>query len=131
MSTAVSTDENAPKSVMAVNMIAVSPAAGPETLKCDLLKKPTTMPPTTPAIIPENKGAPEAIAMPRQSGNATRKTTNPDAKSDLRLPKRLNFFVIIPKKVEYENYCHNKEMQHIWFKKTYNVLNLVRRRNKN
>jgi hypothetical protein len=41
--------------VIAVNIIAVKPAAGPETLRCDLLKYPTTIPPIIPEIIPENK----------------------------------------------------------------------------
>ena len=94
--TAVKKTSKAPKSVIAVNTIAVKPAAGPETLKCDLLKYPTTIPPTIPEIIPENKGAPEAIAIPEHNGSATKKTTKPDAKSDLRLAKRLIFFVIIP-----------------------------------
>ena len=47
-----------------------------------------------PEIIPENNGAPLASAIPRQSGNATRKTTKPDEKSDLRFAKRVFFFVI-------------------------------------
>jgi hypothetical protein len=84
-----------PKSVIATNTIAVKPAAGPETLRCDLLKYPTTIPPITPEIIPANKGAPEAKAMPRHNGNATKKTTKPEAKSDLRLAKMLVLFVII------------------------------------
>ena len=83
-----------PKSIIAVNTIAVKPAAGPETLIWDLLKYPTTIPPIIPEIIPENKGAPLANAIPRHSGNATKKTTKPDAKSDLRFAKRLIFFVI-------------------------------------
>ena len=94
--TAVKKMLNAPKSVIAVNTIAVNPAAGPETLIWDLLKYPTTIPPMTPAIIPENKGAPEAIAIPKHNGSATKKTTKPDAKSDLRLAKRLIFFDMIP-----------------------------------
>ena len=53
----------------------VKPAAGPVTLSCDQLRSPTTTPPTTPAIMPENKGAPEASAMPKQSGSATKSTT--------------------------------------------------------
>jgi hypothetical protein len=61
-----------------------------------VLKKPTTIPPITPEIIPENKGAPEAIAIPKHKGRATKNTTKPDAKSDLRLAKRLIFLVIIP-----------------------------------
>ncbi len=40
--------------------IAVKLAVGPETLKADLLKVPTTIPPIKPEIIPENKGAPDA-----------------------------------------------------------------------
>jgi len=34
-------------------------------------------------MIPENNGAPEAKAIPRHKGNATKKTTSHDAKSDL------------------------------------------------
>ena len=62
----------------------------------DLLNNPTTIPPITPEIIPENKGAPLASAIPKQSGKATKKTTNPDAKSELRLEKRFVFFNMIP-----------------------------------
>ena len=86
---------NAPKSEIAVNIIAVKPAAGPDTLKCEVLKYPTTIPPTIPEIIPENKGAPEAKAIPKQRGSATKKTTKPDAKSVLKSAKRLIFFDII------------------------------------
>lgn len=86
------------KSVIAVKTMAVKPAAGPETLICDRLMVPTTIPPTTPAIIPESGGAPEANAIPKHSGRATKKTTKPDGKSDLRLAKIFTFFVIIPEK---------------------------------
>jgi hypothetical protein len=55
--------------------MAVRPAAGPLTLKEEPLSEPTTMPPTTPAIIPEKSGALDARAMPRHRGRATRKTT--------------------------------------------------------
>jgi hypothetical protein len=96
MKTAVKKISKAPKSVIAVRTIAVKPAAGPDTLICEVLKYPTTIPPTIPEIIPENKGAPEAIAIPKHNGSATKKTTKPDAKSDLRLAKRLIFFDIIP-----------------------------------
>ena len=61
----------------------VNPAAGPLTLILEPLKYPTTIPPITPAIIPENGGAPEATATPKQSGNATKKTTI-DAEKSLR-----------------------------------------------
>lgn len=38
-------------------------------------------------MIPENKGAPDAKAIPRQSGNATKKTTNPAGRSEDIFPK--------------------------------------------
>jgi hypothetical protein len=79
--------------------MAVSPAAGPETLMCDLLSVPTIIPPTIPAIIPDNGGAPDASAIPKHNGNATRNTTRPDGKSDLKCAKRDVFFVITPKKI--------------------------------
>jgi hypothetical protein len=66
---------------MASRTITVRPAAGPLTLKWELLKDPTTKPATTPEMIPENNGAPEAKAIPKQRGKATRKTTSPDNKS--------------------------------------------------
>ncbi|MNE72079.1 hypothetical protein D3C80_1679910 [compost metagenome] len=65
---------------------------------CERLILPTTIPPIIPAIIPESGGAPEASAIPKHNGSATKKTTKPDGKSDLRLAKRFIFFVIIPKK---------------------------------
>jgi hypothetical protein len=34
-------------------------------------------------MMPAKGDAPEAIAIPRQRGNATKKTTKPDMKSDL------------------------------------------------
>jgi hypothetical protein len=34
-------------------------------------------PPTTPAIIPEKRGAPDARAIPKHSGSATKNTTSP------------------------------------------------------
>ena len=53
----------------------VRPAAGPLTDSGDLLSAPTTMPPTTPAMSPENNGAPDASATPRHNGSATSATT--------------------------------------------------------
>jgi hypothetical protein len=41
-----------------------------------------TIPPIIPAIRPENNGAPEARAIPKQSGNATKNTTTEAGKSD-------------------------------------------------
>ena len=57
------------------------PAAGPLTLVCEPLSHATSRPPTTPLTMPANIGAPEARAMPRHKGSATRKTTNPAARS--------------------------------------------------
>ena len=51
---------------------------------CEPLKNETNRPPTSPAINPENNGAPDASAMPKQSGNATKKTTNDAEKSPLK-----------------------------------------------
>lgn len=45
--------------------VAIRPAAGPETLKCELLISPTTMPPAKPAIRPLIGGTPEPNAIPR------------------------------------------------------------------
>src|SRR5690606_40465503 len=61
------------------------PAAGPLTPSGDLETSPTTMPPTMPASSPPMGGAPEARAIPRQSGSATRKTTNAAGRSLLKL----------------------------------------------
>ena len=41
----------------------------------------TTRPPTMPAMSPETGGTPQATAMPRQRGSATRKTTMPATRS--------------------------------------------------
>ena len=41
----------------------------------------TTMPPTMPVTKPDMRGAPEAKAMPRQRGMATKKTTTPPIRS--------------------------------------------------
>jgi hypothetical protein len=72
---------------MAVKTIAVKPAAGPVTLNAELLKNPTKIPPITPETIPANNGAPEAKAIPKHKGKATKKTTRPDARSPLTLEK--------------------------------------------
>src|SRR5438132_1604483 len=68
---------------MELNTITARPAAGPLTPTHELLMPPTTMPPTMPAIIPENSGAPLASAIPRQSGTATKNTTTLAGKSCL------------------------------------------------
>ena len=61
--------------------MAINAGDPPETLVRDPLKPPTTMPPTIPATMPENSGARAARGTPRQSGNATRKTTTPAIRS--------------------------------------------------
>jgi hypothetical protein len=66
---------------MAARTNAARPAAGPLTLRLELLNEPITIPPIIPDINPLKKGAPDANEIPRQSGNATRKTTRPDGRS--------------------------------------------------
>lgn len=79
---------------MAVKTIAVKPAAGPETEMLELLKYPTTKPPTIPAITPDNGGAPDANAIPKHNGNATKNTTKPDGKFSLIPPiNEVAFFI--------------------------------------
>ena len=73
-----------PNSVIAPAQIAVSPAAGPLTLKCDLLMIPMTIPPIIPEINPEYSGAFDAREIPRQRGRATKKTVMLALKSCLR-----------------------------------------------
>jgi hypothetical protein len=70
---------------MAVATITAKPAAGPLTLTDDPDKAATTKPPMMPEMMPEKSGAPEASAMPRQSGKATRKTTRPAGTSSDRV----------------------------------------------
>lgn len=59
------------------------PAAGPETASCEPLINETTIPPIIPDKSPAYKGAPEAKAIPRHSGSATRNTERPAGKSCL------------------------------------------------
>ena len=65
----------------------VRPAAGPLTISDEPDSAPTTRPPTTPATTPEISGAPEATAIPRQSGKATRNTTMPAGTSSRQVSK--------------------------------------------
>ena len=76
-----------PNSGMAVITIAAKPAAGPLTPRGDPLIKATTVPPTIPAIKPEKSGAPEAKAIPKHSGKATKNTTILAGKSFFRFEK--------------------------------------------
>ncbi len=60
---------------MAPKTITVNPAAGPLTDKGDPEIDATTIPPMIPVKIPANRGAPDAIAIPRHNGKATKNTT--------------------------------------------------------
>ncbi len=73
--TANKKDSKDPKVFIDEATIIVRPAAGPLTLIWDPDKEPIITPPIMPAITPENKGAPDAKAIPKQRGNATKKTT--------------------------------------------------------
>ena len=61
--------------------ITVKPAAGPETLSCQPLSQDTTKPPTMPETSPANIGAPDAKAIPKHSGKATKNITKPAGRS--------------------------------------------------
>lgn len=77
-----------PKEIIDAATIVVKPAAGPDTAKGDPLIRETTKPPMMPDRIPEYSGAPEARAIPRQSGRATRNTERPAGKSYLNQVSR-------------------------------------------
>src|SRR5918993_4808015 len=70
-----------PSVAIADMTMAVRPAAGPLTISGEALSDPTTTPPTTPEMMPANNGAPEASAIPRHSGTATRNTTSEAGRS--------------------------------------------------
>ena len=70
-------------------MMVINPAAGPDTPTREPLINPTTIPPMTPAKSPGKTLGKEVIPstfveanpIPRQSGKATKNTTNPARKS--------------------------------------------------
>ena len=80
-STAARNTSKLPSPCTCATTIAARPAAGPVTLTREALSGPTTRPPRMPEINPDNSGAPEAWAMPRHNGRATRKTTSPASRS--------------------------------------------------
>ena len=92
---AIKTSSNEPKSETPATKIAVKPAAGPDTLMGELLKQPTIRPPIIPEITPAKGGAPEANAMPKQSGRATKKTTKPEEKFDFIKWRTFMFYLYI------------------------------------
>ena len=90
-----------PRVAIAPSTMTASPAAGPLTPSGEPLAPPTTMPPTMPAMIPAKSGAPEANAIPRQSGTATKNTTMLAGMSCLRclnssgMPERVRVIVLL------------------------------------
>ena len=50
-----------------------------------------------PETIPDNGGAPEAKAIPKHNGNATRNTTKPEGRFSLIPPDKLLFFFMTEK----------------------------------
>ena len=71
-----------PRLRIAAATMVVSPAAGPLTLTDEPLNEPTTIPPIIPANNPEKSGAPEAKAIPKHRGRATKNTTIDDRRSE-------------------------------------------------
>ena len=82
-----------PRFIIATAQMDVSPAAGPLTLNSDLLINETINPPIIPEMIPDVTGAPEAIEMPRQRGNATKKTVMLAFKSCFRKERNKNLIL--------------------------------------
>ncbi|NYH19067.1 hypothetical protein GGD41_006295 [Paraburkholderia bryophila] len=80
-STASRNAEKLPSCAIPSMTITTRPAAGPLTLRREPLSTATTRPPTMPETSPANGSTPDAFAMPRQSGSATRKTTVPASRS--------------------------------------------------
>jgi hypothetical protein len=103
----------APRSEIAFSTITVKPAAGPDTAVWEPEREPITIPPTTPAIIPENKGAPEDNAIPKHRGSATKKTTNPEGKSLPKWEKILFLISIYVYFWVFENVLANYKVIHL------------------
>ena len=79
--TAKNNDDMSPKLIIEAATRATSPAAGPDTANCDPLTKDTTIPPTIPDNRPEYSGTPDARAIPKHKGSATKNTDKPAGKS--------------------------------------------------
>ena len=82
-----------PSEAIEVKTITAKPAAGPLTPNGEPLATPTTIPPIIPAIIPAKSGAPDANAIPRQSGTATKNTTILAGKSFFMCLNKLSCFI--------------------------------------
>ena len=102
INTAHKNKRKSPILVMAASTSAANPAAGPLTLKCDPLSEPITRPPMMPEINPLKKGAPDANDIPKHNGSATKKTTNPEGKSEDKVLVSNFIFNKIEKMKEYE-----------------------------
>ncbi len=76
-----------PNSLIPSKTNTAKPAAGPLTPRLEPDNAPTIIPPTIPATTPEKRGAPEAKAIPKHKGIATKKTTMEDGKSCYKLLK--------------------------------------------
>src|SRR5690606_24190829 len=84
-----------PSSIMAAAQMVVSPAAGPLTLRGDPLTRVTIRPPIIPASKPEYMGVPEASAIPRHRGSATKKTVILALKSCFRKVRAYNCALLL------------------------------------
>lgn len=99
---------------MAVSTITVKPAAGPDTLMCEPLMAPTITPPIMPESSPEKRLAPEAKAIPKQSGKATKATTSEAGKSYLRVRNGFFEFITAKKRQQVENWVLKNANRHTW-----------------
>ena len=71
-----------PKGLAGVRVVdAATLFAGPLMATAEPLAQYTTTPPAMPVMRPAMSGAPDAKAMPRQSGNATKNTTTAEGPS--------------------------------------------------
>src|SRR5450830_73888 len=70
-----------PNCAIAPITMTIKPAAGPLTLMAEPLNVATITPPMMPEIMPLIGATPDALAIPRHKGRATRKTTMPASRS--------------------------------------------------
>ena len=76
-------NEKSPIILVEVERNTLNPAAGPNTAKGEEDKKPKKSAPKIALIIPASGAAPEATAIPAESGNETSKSDKDDRKSSL------------------------------------------------
>lgn len=75
--------EKSPQALVDVDKKILSPAAGPKTASGDEENNPKKRAPKMAVMIPASGGAPEATAIPAESGNETSKSDKDDRKSFL------------------------------------------------